>query len=584
MKLTLSTFPRPVFLRRKLLSRSLMVAFAFAGSVAAQNLPTLGDTAREDLSPIQERKIGEQIMYSVRRDPAYLDDAPTMEYLNKLGSRLLEKHPDARGEANYDFQFFAVRDNTLNAFAFPGGFIGFHSALILTAQTESELASVMGHEIGHVAQRHIARGIGGQKQDAFIPIASLLLAILAARSNADAATAVLLGGQGIAVQRQLSFSREAEREADRIGFQYLKDADFDTYGMEAFFGRLQTAYRNYSDNIPPYLRSHPLTGERIADIQNRNIGQRYKQRIDPLDFYLTQARVRVIQDTSFQGLSDAKIFFESQSKAINIEARVAAQYGLAFIALKQMEYGKALSLWRESQQQVAQSAQLKHWLTENSAFASLEIDIHLANHQPELALQAAKQALRDVPLSRGLAYQYVDALLANDQTEQAAAYLRDQVSLYRSDSKLYNELAKIYATQGKQAAQHLALAEAYAIDGNTEAALLQLDIARREKDVQYYDLSVIDAREREWKERRVDEIAEEKKRLRLGSVGLSVSAGASAAKAENKDGTRVQSANDNAPWPQGSNSLWNNNRAGSWLDQTLRPRTELPESRIPASR
>lgn len=575
----------------------MIAAFGFVGSVAAQNLPTLGDTAREDLSPVQERKIGEQIMYSVRRDPAYLDDAPTIEYLNKLGNRLLEKHPDARGEANYDFQFFAVRDGTLNAFAFPGGFIGFHSALILTAQTESELASVMGHEIGHVAQRHIARGIGGQKQDAFIPIASLILAVLAARSNTDAATALLLGGQGLAIQRQLSFSREAEREADRIGYQFLKDADFDTYGMEAFFGRLQNAYRNYSDNIPPYLRSHPVTGERIADIQNRNIGQRYKQRIDPLDFYLTQARVRVLQDATFQGLSDAKIFFESQSKAINVEARIAAQYGLAFTALKQLEYDKALNLLRETVQQIAQSPQLKHWLKESSAFASLEIDIHLANKQPALALKAAKQALQDVPLSRGLAYQYVDALLANQLTEEAAVFLRDQVSLYRSDSKLYNELAKIYATQGKQALQHVALAEAYAIDGNTEAALLQLDIARREKDVQYYDLSVIDAREREWKERRVDEIAEEKKRLRLS--GFSFSAGSNNGsqdandKARTIDGDKNNNRNQNGSsldgngWIYGGSNYGNslfNNRAGNWLDNSLRPRADLPDSRIPASK
>jgi predicted Zn-dependent protease len=578
--------------------RGVVAAFGFVGSVAAQNLPTLGDTAREDLSPVQERKIGEQIMYSVRRDSAYLDDAPTIEYLNKLGNRLLEKHPDARGEANYDFQFFAVRDGTLNAFAFPGGFIGFHSALILTAQTESELASVMGHEIGHVAQRHIARGIGGQKQDALIPIASLILAVLAARASPDAATALLFGGQGLAIQRQLSFSREAEREADRIGFQFLKDADFDTYGMEAFFGRLQTAYRNYSDNIPPYLRSHPVTGERIADIQNRNIGQRYKQRVDPLDFYLTQARVRVLQDATFQGLSDATIYFESQGKAINAEARIAGQYGLAFVALKQLEYDKALNLLHETVQQVAQSPQLKYWLKESSAFASLEIDIHLANKKPALALKAAQQALQDVPLSRGIAYQYVDALLANQQTEAAAVFLRDQVSLYRTDSKLYNELAKIYATQGKQALQHVALAEAYAIDGNTEAALLQLDIARREKDVQYYELSVIDAREREWKERRVDELADEKKRYRLSGLSFSTGSNNGGQEGSDKSGDKNSDKNNkrnqngssvggNAWIYGGSNDGTNNllnNRAGNWVENSLRPRADWPDSRIPASK
>ena len=506
----------------KILPAAIVLALGLMSAVNAQNLPTLGDTAREDLSPLQERKIGEQIMISVRRDPDYLDDGPIIEYLNKLGNQLLEKHPDARGELSYDFQFFAVRDGTLNAFAFPGGFIGFHSGLILTAQTESELASVMGHEIGHVAQRHIARGIGGQRQDAFIPIAALILAALAARASPDAAVGLILGGQGLAIQRQLNFSREAEREADRFGFQILKDADFDTYGMEAFFGRLQTSYRNYNDNIPPYLRSHPLTGERIADIQNRNIGQRYKQRIDPLDFQLVQSRVRVLQDITFAGLSAAKHFFEGQAKSTSPETRIAGEYGLAFVALKQLDYPLALKLLDQVKQQVAAAPKLKFWLKQTSAFASLEIDIHLANKDEQRAIDVAKLALQDLPLSRGIAYQYVDALLAANRAEDAGIFLRDQLSLYRQDSRLQNLLAKVYALQGRQALQHLALAEAYAIDGATEAALLQLDIARREKDVAYYDLSVIDARERDWKERRREEIIDEKKRKHSG-LSFSVS-------------------------------------------------------------
>ena len=169
-----------------------------------QKLPTLGDTARADLSPIMERKLGEQVMTSVRRDPDFLNDGPTSEYLTKLGNSLLDKRPDARGEERYEFEFFAVRDPVLNAFAFPGGFVGFHSGLLLAAQSESELASVMGHEIGHVSQRHIARMIGQQKQDVLIPLAAILLAALAAKSSPDAAMAMVMGGQGLTIQRQLS--------------------------------------------------------------------------------------------------------------------------------------------------------------------------------------------------------------------------------------------------------------------------------------------------------------------------------------------------------------------------------------------
>src|SRR5690606_22019598 len=160
-------------------------------------------------------------------------------------------------------------DPVLNAFALPGGFIGVHSGLILAAQSESELASVMAHEIGHVAQRHIARMIGKQKQDALIPLASLLLGALAATASPDAGMAVIAGGQGLAVQRQLNFSRDAEREADRVGLDIMRDAGFETAGMINFFGRLQKASRGYNDSAPAYLRTHPLTTERIADIEAR---------------------------------------------------------------------------------------------------------------------------------------------------------------------------------------------------------------------------------------------------------------------------------------------------------------------------
>ncbi|RZJ84557.1 MAG: M48 family peptidase, partial [Massilia sp.] len=182
-------------------------------------LPTLGDSARQDLSPVIERKLGEEIMRDVRRDSSYLDDDQITEYLNNLGNALLSSVPGARGETNLDFTFFAMRDPNLNAFALPGGFIGAHTGLIVAAQKESELAGVMAHEIGHVSQRHIARMIGQQKQDVLLPLASMILAALAAKASPDAAMGVLMGGQGLAVQRQLNFSREAEREADRVGFQ-----------------------------------------------------------------------------------------------------------------------------------------------------------------------------------------------------------------------------------------------------------------------------------------------------------------------------------------------------------------------------
>ncbi|MCH8622248.1 M48 family metalloprotease [Undibacterium sp. TS12] len=483
-----------------------------SGQVLAQNLPTLGDTSREDLSPLAERKLGEQIMSVVRRDPDYMDDAPVSEYLNRLGNKMLETRPDARGEASYNFEFFAVRDPVLNAFAFPGGFIGFHSGLILAAQSESELASVMGHEIGHVAQRHIARALSNQKNDAFIPLAALALAVLAARSSPDAAMALATGGQGLAIQKQLNFGRDAEREADRVGFQILRDSGFDPNGMVSFFGRLQNSTRNYTDNLPPYLRSHPLTSERIADIQSRLVDERYRQHADSIEFLLTKARVRVLQDSTVQGLMDATTFFDNQARTGKLEDQITAKYGQAFIAYKRLDFAKARSLLEQSRKQLEQSTAYRGLLGYSNMYADLSIDILIGDKQTDAAVKEAEKAMRDLPLSRGVALQYAEALLADKKEEKAGVFLRDQIVMYRQEPQLYNLLAKVYDAQGKQAAQHLALAEAYGIQGNLAAALQQLDIARREKDAQYFELAQIDAREREWKEKHKEQLAEEKKR------------------------------------------------------------------------
>ena len=451
-----------------------------------------------------ERKLGEQIIREIRRDRDYLDDAPLVEYLNSFGATLLAARPEVRGEAGYDFFFFAVRDPMINAFALPGGFIGVHSALILAAQNESELASVLAHEIGHVAQRHIARMLGKQRQDALIPMAAAVLAALAARSSPDAAAGLLMGGQGVAVQRQLNFSRDAEREADGVGLSILKDAGFDTSGMIGFFGRMQQATRAYHDSAPAYLRSHPLTTERIADIQARIRDQRYKQRADSLDFHLARARVRVLQDMSRQGLQEAASAFDSQLQSKARVQTAAAKYGLAFVALKQGEYDKAQTLLEETYA----AAQGPSAPVHDVMLTSMSIDIKLAAGRAAEAVKEAEAARARFPLSRGIARQYADGLIAIGRYDEAVAYLRDQVQLYRQEPQLQDQLAKAYAAQGRQALQHLALAESYALNGALPAALDQLGIARRAPDASFYDQAMIDARERDlraqWREQMKD--------------------------------------------------------------------------------
>ena len=406
----------------------------------APNLPTLGDTSREDLSPAMERKIGEEIIRSIRGDRDYLDDAPLLEYMNSFGNALVAARPSVRGETSYDYFFFVVRDPQLNAFALPGGFIGVHSALLLAAQTEAELASVLSHEIGHVAQRHIARMLGQQRQDALMPLAAILLAALASRAGGDVAMGVFAAGQGLAIQRQLNFGRDAEREADRIGFQIMGEAGFDTTGMVAFFGRMQAASRSYSDLMPAYLQTHPLTTERIADIQARIREQPYKQRPDSLNFHLARARARVLQDESMQGLLNAKATFKTQLEQQSRFQVTAAHYGLAFIAIKQGKTGRRRPNSMRPTRPCT-SRPRPNVLTSggtqgpNSLLAAMALEVLLMPAQkPEVAPQAVKAAdaaRHQFPLSRGIAYQYAEALIADKQLDQATSTCATRCSCTR---------------------------------------------------------------------------------------------------------------------------------------------------------
>ena len=192
-------------------------------------LPDMGDPSTAALSPDMERRLGDRVMREIRRDPDYVSDPLLGDYLNTIGFKLIEaarRQHVAGSTSSSSFELFAVRDPAINAFALPGGYIGVNTGTLVATESESELASVLGHEIGHVLQRHIARGIDKSGESMWIALASLLLAGLAATKSGDAAQALAIGGQAAAVSNQLSFSRSAEREADRVGFTLLTGAGY----------------------------------------------------------------------------------------------------------------------------------------------------------------------------------------------------------------------------------------------------------------------------------------------------------------------------------------------------------------------
>ena len=254
-----------------------LVAAAWSPPAHAQNsLPALGDSASADFSLSTERHLGDAIMRDIRRDPDYLDDPILLEYLQSLWQPLLAA-AKVRGDLGEDlserfpYQPFLVRDPSVNAFALPGGYMGVHLGLMAITQTRDELASVLAHEMTHINQRHIARSFANSRQQSLISIATTILGVIAATQSGggNAAGALITSGQAVGIQGQLNFSRDMEREADRIGSSVMASAGFNPAGMASMFERLQKASRlNDSGNFP-YLRSHPLTTARIGEARAR---------------------------------------------------------------------------------------------------------------------------------------------------------------------------------------------------------------------------------------------------------------------------------------------------------------------------
>jgi len=459
---------------------------------AADELPDLGESARVDLSPQIERRVGESIMNDIRlHEPTYVDDPEISDYLNRLGSRLVAASANPTG----DFLFFAIRDNTVNAFAMFGGFVGVNTGTMLTAQTESELAGVVAHEISHVTQSHLARQIAKGKQNSIASMVTMAIGILAARSNSQVAGAAVAAAQAGSVQAQLAYSRDFEREADRFGYLALEKAGFDVRGMGDFFERLQKAGRVYESNAPVYMRSHPLTVERISDMQNRAQNAPYRQVVDSLDFLLVRAKLRAQLGTPREAVSD----FETQLSERKYTSELAARYGLARALLRNRDVAGA-------QREMAVLGTLARAQKASSPLlAGLAGEIRSAAGDAPGALAIYREAQQRFPQARSLLYAYGEALFGSQQYDAALRFVTAQLQLYPSDFKLYELEAKTWAALGKRLQQHRALAEFYALQGEIGQAVEQLQIAQRAGDGDFYEQSVVDARLRELRRQQAED-------------------------------------------------------------------------------
>lgn len=449
----------------------LCVPFAIA-----DGLPDLGESAQTVMTPQDEQRIAEEILRDVASSGAVVNDVEAVDYLQNLGLRLVANSSDNRQQ----FTFFLVQDPSINAFAMPGGVIGVHTGLITSATSESELASVLAHEIGHVTQRHLARMVAQQRQNAWQSFAAMAFALLAARSNPQLAGASMQAAQAGAIQRQLDFTREHEREADRVGLQILDQSGFDTRAMPQFFEQLLKGTRFYESGAPTFLRTHPLTTERIADVKNRVDQLPYRQVIDSPQFHYVRAKLRAMQGRPQQAIE----MFEENLREKRYSFEAAQHYGLALALLRGnlMERARAEMRW------------LGEHAPRNPMLENLAAQLEFAAGNPRVAGQRFQSALAEFPSHRGLIYGYAELLLATGQPDVALKLLEDKQSSYPRDAQLYRLKSQAYTMQGKDLLRHQAQGDAYYYSYNVPSAIEQLELALKSGDGDFYQLSIVEAR------------------------------------------------------------------------------------------
>ncbi|HZE92515.1 MAG TPA: M48 family metalloprotease, partial [Rhizobacter sp.] len=470
-----------------------------------------------------ERRLGDQIMREIRSDPDYLDDPVLLEYLQSVwqplvaASRALGNiQPDM--DERFAWEPFLVRDRTVNAFALPGGFIGVHLGLISMTTTRDELASVLAHEMSHVTQRHIARSIANSKRQSLIGIAAMIVGVLAAtRSNrGDGANAILSGGQAVAVQGQLNFSRDVEREADRVGFSVLSRAGFAPGGMVAMFEKLELASHLNDSGGFPYLRTHPLTSERIGEARSRLGTAPPARPVSVLAHTAAQARARVLMDTRIDALRRWEALDPAAANSVADKLLAAYASALAFTLTRD---------WAHADAGLQLALGLVRGSPRSDAYAErevvlLQVQSLLERGDPVRAAEAIKPYVpegtnnpsRAVML---LAAQVAEALPQDPaRLKRSADELQTWTTLHPTDATAWSTLGREWQQLGQNLRSLRAEAESRIAVGDLTGGVDRLRagqrLARSSSKVDFIEASIIDARLREIEGQRRQRDAEER--------------------------------------------------------------------------
>jgi predicted Zn-dependent protease len=377
-----------------------------------------------------------------------------------------------------NFRFFAVNDPTINAFAVPGGFIGVHTGLILAAESEAELASVLAHEVSHITQRHIPRLLAEDQRTTLPAMAAILAAILLAGHGGEAAVALTAA---TLTQRGISFTRGFEEEADRIGVQLLANSGFDPRAMPVFFERMQQLNRVNDTNLPEFLRTHPVTTARIADTRNRAEQYPYRQVPDSLSFQLVRAKLRAT------GAGDPAAIVRTFAANVTDETSAPSEterYGYAVALLRTRQFDRAR----------AQTRKLVERTPSNAFYRILQAEIELAAQRTDVGLRYYADAYRRDSSYHPLAVNYARALVRGGRAPEAEPILRASLKQRPDDPALHSLLSQSLGALGKTAESHQALAEYHYLNGDAKGAVEQLQLAGRRAGNNFYLQSSIEAR------------------------------------------------------------------------------------------
>lgn len=428
--------------------------FGVAHADGSYDLPSIGQTADATLAPDEEDKIGRDIVRQLRDLNYLLEDDEIETYLGDLGRQIAThtgRNPD-------QFTFFVVRDQEINAFALPGGYIGVNAGLILATRGEDELAGVVAHEIAHVTQRHIARQLQANGTYQIATAAALLLAILAGASDPDVVQAAMSVGIAATGQQQINFTRAHESEADRVGIHTMAAAGFNPQGMASFFQYMEERSRLYGDQLPEILQSHPVSNTRIAEALSR-IGDSDPPAVrDQTEYELMQARLHVL---TAKQVSNALDFYQPAQSA----SGKVREYGLSLAYYRGGQYPRAVEL---QQKLVKQNPQQVH-------FALALARTQLAAGRQNEALSELSRIKRDFPDYPPLILARSEMLIQAGQPEAARREILGSNLLNSTEPEPHRLLANAARDLNQLPEAHFQMAEYHRRRGNYLAALNQVD-------------------------------------------------------------------------------------------------------------